>query len=135
MPPSEAAPLVACVDSSEDIVQLLADYLRLDGFRAVTHATPVRWGAEPVIAFVREVRPDACVFSVSLPYAASWAEVRAVRAAVPDVPVVLTTTNRRALEAAVGPVDGVELFGQPFDLDAVCRAVRRALAGRASSAA
>jgi len=130
MPVNETGPLIACVDSSEDVVQLLADYLRLEGFRAVTRVTPVRWGAEPVIAFLTDLRPDACVFTVSLPYAESWAEFQAVRAAVPAVPVVLTTTNKRALEAAVGPVDGIELFGKPFDLDALCHAVRRALATR-----
>ena len=131
----DAGPLVACVNSSEDIVQLLADYLRLEGFRAVTHVTPVRWGAGPVIEFVSELRPDACVFSVSLPYAESWREFRTVSAAVPDVPLVLTTTNLRALESVVGPVEGIEILGKPFDLDEVSRAVRRALGRRASAAA
>ena len=129
----ETGPLVACVDSSEDIAQLLADYLRLEGLRAVTHVTPVRWGAEPVIAFITNLRPDACVFTVSLPYAESWAEFQTLRAAIPDVPFVLTTTNRRALEAAVGPVDGIELFGKPFDLGEVCNAVRRVLQSRVTS--
>ena len=129
------APLIACVDSSEDVVEMLADYLGLEGFRAVTHVTPVRWGTEPVVRLVAEVRPDACVFTVSLPYVESWAEFQALRAAVPDVPFVLTTTNLRALEAAVGPVDGIELLGIPYDLDEVCRAVRRALDRRVPSAA
>jgi len=120
-------PLVACVNSSEDIVQLLADYLRLEGFRTVTHVTPLRCGAGPVIDFLSELRPDACVFSVSLPYAESWREFRAVSAAVPDVPFVLTTTNLRALESVVGPVEGIEILGKPFDLDEVCRVVRRAV--------
>ena len=37
MPHHTPTPLVTCVNSSEDIVQLLAEYLRLEGFRAVTH--------------------------------------------------------------------------------------------------
>ena len=133
MPMIETGPLIACVDSSEDVTRLLADYLRLEGFRAVTHVTPVRWGAGPVITFLTDVRPDACVFTVSLPYAESWAEFRVVRAAVPNVPFVLTTTNKRALEVAVGPVDGIELFGKPFDLGQVCQAVRRALGERGAT--
>ena len=131
----QTAPLVACVDSSEDLVQLLADYLRLDGFRVVTHGTPIRWGSEPVIRFVSELRPDACVYSVSVPYAESWAEFQTLRAAVPDVPFVLTTTNLRGLHDAAGPTDGIEILGKPFDLDALCSAVRRALAERASLSA
>jgi DNA-binding response OmpR family regulator len=130
MSASGTRPLIACVDSSEDVANLLADYLRLEGFRTVAHTTPIRWGAEPVISFIAELRPDACVFTVSLPYAESWAEFQALRAAVPHVPFVLTTTNRRALEEAVGPVDSIELLGKPYDLDEVCQAVRRALAGR-----
>src|SRR3712207_4274491 len=101
MPPRETSPLIACVDSSEDVTQLLADYLRLEGMRAVTHVTPVRWGAAPVIAFLTDLRPDVCVFTVSAPYAESWAEFQALRAALPALPVVLTTTNKRALEAVV----------------------------------
>src|SRR3712207_2819425 len=101
MPMNETRPLVACVDSSEDVVQLLADYLRLEGFRAVTHATPVAWGVDPVIRFVADLRPDACVYNVSLPYRENWAEFEALRAAVPDVPFVLTTTNLHALRSLV----------------------------------
>ncbi len=123
------APLVICCDANEEVAQLLADYLGLDGFRTVAHVTPSGAGAAPVVQFVSQVRPDACIVTVSLPYAESWATLQALRAAVPDVPVVLTTTNPRAL-AAVGPLDGVEVFGKPFDVDDVCQAVRRALANR-----
>ena len=124
-------PLIACVDSSEDIVQLLADSLCLDGFRVVTHATPLRRGSEPVIQFIAGLRPDACIYTIGLPYAASWAKFQALRGAVPDVPFVLTTLNRRGLEGAVGPVDSIELLGKSFDLDEIARAVRRALVTRA----
>ena len=127
MPQHSARPLVACVNSSEDVVDLLADYLRLEDFRAVTHVTPVRWGAEPVIAFLRDLHPDACVFTVSLPYDANWREFEVVRAAVPAVPFVVTTTNQRALDELVGPTNTIEIIGKPFDLDRVCQAVREAL--------
>ena len=133
----DTAPLVAVVNSSEDVVQLLADYLRLDGFRAVTHVTPIRWGSEPVVRFVSELRPDACIYNVSLPYAESFAEFRAVCAAVPDVPCVLVTTNLHALRSLVGDgdVDGIEVIGKPFDLDEVCAALRRAIDRHAAPAA
>jgi len=104
------APLVACVDGSEDIVTLLADALSLDGVRVAPYVLPVGWRAAPVIRFLAALRPDACVIDVALP----------------DLPVVLTTTNRRGLTAAVGPVDGLALLGKPFDLDELSRAVRRA---------
>ena len=124
------APLVACVNSNEDVVQLLADSLRLDSFRAVSHATPIRQGADPVIQFVRDLRPDACIYNVSLPYAESWRHFEALRAAVPDVAFVLTTVNARGLEAAVGPTESIEILGKPLDLEQLCAAVRRALDSR-----
>src|SRR3712207_6848488 len=54
---------------------LLADYLRLEGFRTVTHTTPLRWGAEPLITFLSDLQPDACAFTVSLPYEIGRAHV------------------------------------------------------------
>jgi DNA-binding response OmpR family regulator len=130
MPADERSPLIACVDSSEDIAELLADYLRLEGFRAVVHTTPVRFGPASVIAFVQNVQPDVCIYTVALPYDESWREFQALRAAVPNVPFVITTTNKRALEEVAGVDEGIELLGKPFDLDEVCRAVRRALGDR-----
>jgi len=126
--PQHPPPLVACVDSSEDVVQLLAEYMRLEGFRAVTHVTPIRWGSEPIIQFVTNLTPDACVYAVSLPYEESWRECEAVRAAVPHVPFILTTTNERALHELVGPTDSIEIIGKPYDLNRVCEAVRAVLA-------
>jgi DNA-binding response OmpR family regulator len=126
--PQRPPPLVACVNSSEDVVQMLADYLREDGFRAVSYVTPVRFGAEAVIQFVTNLKPDACIYTVSLPYEESWHEFERLRAAAPAVPFILTTTNERALRELVGPTDSIEVIGKPFDLDRVCDAVRAAIA-------
>jgi len=130
-------PLVACVNSSEDVTQLVADYLRQYGFRAVTFVTPIRFGTEPLIKFVTDLQPDACIFTVSIPYAESWQEFLSLRRAAPNVAFVVTTTNQRAFDEIIGPIDEerLELFGKPYDLDEVCRAVRRALDRRAPSAA
>ena len=127
--PGTGPPLVACINSSEDVVQLLADWFREEGFRAVSYVTPIRYGTAPVVQFVTALQPDVCVYTVSIPYRESWAEFQALRRAAPAVPFVLTTTNVRALRELVGPVDlePYELFGKHFDLDQVCQAVRRAL--------
>ena len=38
--------------------------------------------------------------------------------------LVVTTTNKTALERFVGPTDAIEIFGKPYDLDLVRRTVR-----------
>ena len=124
-----ASPLVACVNSSEDIVELLATVLQEDGLRAVTHVSPTKEGPQPEIDFLRNVRPQAVIFNVSLPYEASWQEFLQVRAALPDCPFVVTTTNKRALDELVGPTNSIEIIGKPFDLDHIVAVVRRTLAG------
>ena len=122
-------PLVACVDSSEDIVALVADVLKDEGWQAVTHVTPATEGPAPTIDFLTQAQPQACIYSVSLPYAASWANFQAVRDAMPGCAWVVTTTNKRALDAIVGPTESLDIWGKPFDLDQVVASVRRALQG------
>ena len=129
MPTHTSTPLVACCNSSEDIVALLADVLKHEGFRAVTHVSPATLGPDPTINFLTQVRPHACIYSVSLPYEASWTNFQQVRQALPGCAWVVTTTNKRALDTLVGPTDTIEIWGKPFDIDDVVASVRRALAG------
>ena len=129
MPNHTPTPLIACCNSSEDIVALLADVLKEEGFRAVTHVSPATQGPEPTIDFLTQVQPHACIYAVSLPYETSWTNFQAVRAAVPGCAWVVTTTNKRALEAFVGPTDTIEIWGKPFDIEDVTASVRRALQG------
>jgi hypothetical protein len=63
----------------------------------------------------------------------------ALRGAFPKIAFVLTTTNLRAFKDLVGAdtIDAIgliELFGKPFDLAQVSRAVRRALGHPAAAA-
>ena len=59
--------LVACgVDSSDDIVDLLADVVQDEGWRAVTHFSPASDGPTPTIDFLTQVRPQACIYAVSI---------------------------------------------------------------------
>jgi len=132
---SVARPVVACIDSNVDITRLLADVLHLEGFRAVPHVTPVRWEASSVVDFLSMLRPDACIFSVSLPYTESWKEFRTLRTAVSSVPFVITATNLCALRDVVGAAQGDPILGKPFNLDELCQAVRGVLDRRESSAA
>lgn len=123
-------PLIACVDANEDVLLLVRDCMVDAGFRAVTFTSPIRYGAQPVIDFVTYLAPAIVIYTLSPPYAASWAEYHRVVQEVPECPILPTTTNKAALERVVGPTDALEVLATPTDLDALCAAVRHTLALR-----
>ena len=127
MPHTSQPPLVACLNSSQDLVDLMADVLDYDGFRTVSFAASHKDGPQPLIAFLHQTRPQVCVFAISPPYEESWAICQQVRQAVPDCAWVLTTTNKRALDELVGPSNAIEILGKPYDIEQLVAAVRRVL--------
>ena len=44
---------------------------------------------------------------------------------VRDIPIVLTTTNTKALHDIVGATEALEIVGKPYDLDELATIVRR----------
>ncbi len=121
------APLVACVNASDAIVQFLADLLQLEGFRPVTLVLPSQRGPQDVIDFLAQLGAQACIYNVSPPYEEGWATFEAVRQALPACGFVVTTTNKPALDELVGPTGALEVIGKPYDIDHIVAAVHRAL--------
>jgi DNA-binding response OmpR family regulator len=133
MPPTPSEPAtVAVFNASEDTVDCLTMFFERAGFRAVGRTWPAR---EPLTveaghAFLSRHQPDVVVFDVSLPYEANWERFLDFKRAVDGraVPIVLTTTNKRALSRLIGSTEAIEILGKPYDLDQLAAAVRRALA-------
>jgi len=81
------------------------------------------------LALARRDRPDVVLLDLSLPDSSGLATVRAIRAAMPDVPVVVLTGNddrELALAALQTGAQDYLVKGQ-FEHDALDRAVRHAL--------
>jgi len=133
----EAAPMrtatltVAIFNASQDTVDMLTAFFEHCGYRAVGEPWPAHepLGIETVQAFVAHHRPDVIVFDVSFPYDHNWQRCREFRDAsdAGHIPIVFTTTNKRALEEIVGPTATLEIVGKPYDLEALAAAVARAL--------
>ena len=123
-------PTVAVVDTSEEVADLLCQVVEEEGWRAVhAYTTDLKRGREDLAAFLAEHRPAAVIWDIALPYDENWAFFQSVRDADAGrgCRFVLTTTNKRALEALVGPTPAHELIGKPYDLDVLVAALRRAL--------
>jgi hypothetical protein len=122
--------VVGIINSSDDTVAMLRTVLEQEGFLTVaTHVTDIRDGREDFIAFVRGSDVRVIVYDVSPPYEQNWTFLKLVLDT--DVMrgrgVVLTTTNKAALERLVGPTDAIEILGKPYDLNAVVSAVQAAI--------
>ncbi len=124
-------PLLAIINTNRDLAELLRLAAARAGYRTVVGSVPeFRAGRQDLAAFLREHEPDAVVWDIAIPYEENWRYVQGVRAGnvMRDCPLVLTTTNKRALEALVGPTNTIELIGKPYDLAEIFAAVERARA-------
>lgn len=128
---------VVVFNASEDTVDMLTTFFGGLGLDAAGEAWPARnpLSVEIVQDFVRRHRPDVIVFDVSFPYDHNWMRYREFRQAdgVRDIPIVLTTTNTKALHDIVGATEALEIVGKPYDLDELATVVKRVLSKLASS--
>ena len=119
---------VAILNSSQDTVDLLRLTFEEAGFQTVAgHLPDIKRGHLDFVAFMEQHQPKALVIDVSLPYAENWNVVRLLRdtASMQGRALVLTTTNKRALDELVGPTDTIEIVGKPYEMSVVLEAVRK----------
>src|SRR6478672_12489183 len=98
---SGSGPLIAVMNSSRDLVNVLQAALARDGFRTVTLVSTIVGGATGPLAFLREHEPAAAVYSISPPYRESWDILQEVRRRWRNGHYVITTTNVGALRSFV----------------------------------
>ncbi|MEP6917337.1 MAG: hypothetical protein ABJC89_16925 [Acidobacteriota bacterium] len=124
--------VVAVVNSSEDTVEMLRTCLQQHGFTSVVtgHIHDFKAGDADFTKFVAEHQPALFIYDISLPYDKNWTFLRLLldTESMRGRKIVVTTTNKRALDALVGPNDAFEIVGKPYDLDRIVAAVEAALA-------
>jgi DNA-binding response OmpR family regulator len=132
-PPTAAGirPVVAVFNSADDVIEMLRVALEGSGFAVVSaKLSEIQSGVMDLVAFVREHRPVAIVYDLPRPYEANWNFLRLLRetASLSKLGWVLTTLDKSALEAAVGPAPVVQIvLGKPYGLGEVVAAVRQSL--------
>jgi hypothetical protein len=131
---SSTQPVVAVVNTSVEILELLLGVLADEGYAAVPAFTfEFKRGERDFRAFVAEHRPSAVLWDIAIPYVENWEyfqhEVLGSDA-LPERCFICSTVNRTALEMLVGPTSTIELVGRPFDLQVIVDAVQRVVADR-----
>jgi len=120
---------VAIFNSRPEFIEALRVALECDGFRtACAHLLDIQTGMLDLLAFVHLHKPELIIYDLPHPYESHWNFLRLLKetASLKAATWVLTTTDRQALEAAVGASGVVEIIcGEPYGVHDVVAAVRR----------
>jgi len=123
-------PIIAVVNTNDDLVSALQHALETEGFDIVTaHVQGIRDGTLDFAAFLQEHDPALVIYDIALPYDSNWKFLNMLRQ-LPQAqrPFVVTTVNKRALDARVGPTATIEIQGgHADDIEPTMEAVRKAL--------
>jgi DNA-binding response OmpR family regulator len=119
---------VAIFNSNDDTVELLRMCLELQGFVVSSgHLADIKRGRFDLSAFLNQHRPAAIIYDLAPPYEQSWNLLKRLRDDGPlaGYKILLTTTNTRRVEEAIGLTEVLEVVGKPYDLEAIVAGVRR----------
>ena len=120
---------VAIFNSRPDFIAALTEALEADGVKtASAHLADIQSGALDLLAFVHLHKPDLIVYDLPRPYESHWNFLRLLKEtkSLQGVAWLLATTDKDALEAAVGASEVVEIiFGEPYGVADVVAAVHK----------
>ncbi len=132
MAKSETVRRVAIFNSRPDFIEALRLALEADGFTtACAHLADIQNGVLDLLAFVHLHKPELIVYDLPRPYESHWNFLRLLKEtdSLKAATWVLTTTDKKALEAAVGASGVVEIiFGEPYGVMDVVDTVRKTFA-------
>lgn len=115
-------PTVAVVNSSEDTVEMLSALLQRQGWQTVeAHVDDIKRGRLDFVDFLQTHDPGVLIWDV--PFLRLVRSSRAMGGRV----VIVTTTNKAALERFVGPTDALEIFSKPYDVGILVDTLTRTL--------
>jgi DNA-binding NarL/FixJ family response regulator len=134
MPDGSETHRVAIFNSRSDFIEALRGALEASGYTtACAHLADIQDGTLDLIAFVARHTPELIVYDLPRPYERHWNFLRLLKQtdSLRAATWVLTTTDKAALEAAVGASGVVEIiFGEPYGITDVVSAVSKAFLQR-----
>ena len=124
--------VVAVIDTSEEVLEILQEVLEDEGHTVATvDVAAFTSNTCDLSAFFQSHRPQAVVYDLTMPYVRNWTFFRDHVLApgyMPESCFVLTTTNKAILDILVTAMPhAVDVMSRPFDLDAIIEHVDRAV--------
>ncbi|HVT01408.1 MAG TPA: response regulator [Patescibacteria group bacterium] len=108
---------IAIMNSSKEVTGMLKDVLEDSGFETVDVYTYKLKNKEVDIdKFLAEHKPDVILYDIAIPYQENFRFFKSVVKRVKNIPFIVTTTNKEALDKLVGKTEAFEIIGKPFDL-------------------
>jgi hypothetical protein len=127
-------PVIAVINTSDDLVELLKVNIEAIGYLVVTvHIADIRSADFDVETWLKIHDPKVVVYDVAAPYDKSWRFLDHLRAspAFAGRHFVLTSPNvARAFEVVKTDETVYEIVGQAEDLDRIVQAVKEASRAR-----
>ena len=123
MPKNEAAarksgPVVAVINTNDDLVQSLRNVLVREGYFVVTgHVADLKTGRQDFTEFLTAHDPAAVIYDIAVPYEDNWTFFQSLLKlpATYDRRFIVTTVNKRVMEERVGSTDVIEIKGGHAD--------------------
>ena len=128
-------PVVAIINTSQDVVEMLRVALEFAGIVAVSaYSHQIRDGAVDIEAFMRQHDPRVVLYDIAPPYTSNWLLFQHLVGlpAFAGRPLVLTTTNKKHVDelASASKLRIFEIIGTPYNLSELVEEVRQALRSR-----
>jgi len=122
---------VAIFNSHAEFIDALREALDREGLTSVTALlAEIQDGTLDLVAFLEAHDPRVIVYDLPRPYERHWNFLRLLKQThgLRKRAWILTTTDKKALDAAVGASGVIEvIFGEPYGVREVVEAVHHAL--------
>src|SRR3989475_11054252 len=123
--------LVAIFNSRAEFIDALREALDREGLPTATALlAEIQDGTLDLVAFLEAHDPKVIVYDLPRPFERHWNFLRLLKQTegLRKKTWILTTTDKKALDAAVGASGAIEIvFGEPYGVGEVVETVRRAL--------
>ncbi len=124
-------PVVAVINSTMDIVDILELCLQNEGYNTVGGLIPeFKRGQRNMLSFMEEHNPDLIIWDIAPPYEQNVVFLEMVQnlKVMEGMKWVYTTTNKAALKQFSEKFKAMEIIGKPMDLEIIIDAVKKQLA-------